>query len=182
MDDERSMIVVGIGNPDRGDDGAGREAARRLRASLESELKILELDGEPAALLARLKGARVAYLIDACASGAPAGEVRRLDVSETPLPSARFGLSSHGLGLAEALELARALGQLPPRCVVFAIEGENFSAGAKLSAPVQRAIDAVVKRLRAEIQDGALHRLGLHDESDASSSYSSLGLRIDPRT
>ena len=92
-----------------------------------------------------------AFLVDACASGAPAGTVRRFDVAETPLPAAAFGLSSHGLGLAEAIELARALGLLPPSCVVYAIEGQSFAIGAPLSPPVATAVAAVAARLRVEI-------------------------------
>ncbi len=60
-------------------------------------------------------------------------------------------MSSHGLGLAEAVELARALGQLPRSCVVYAIEGESFAVGAPLSPPVATAVADVAARLRVEI-------------------------------
>ena len=146
-----STVVIGVGNPDRGDDAAGREVARRLRRSLAAEVDIVELDGEATALLARLEGARTVFLIDACVSGAPPGTVRRLDVGAGPLPRAAFGLSSHGFGLAEALELAATLGAMPQRCVVYAIEGDCFDFGAPVSAAVARAIDAVVEEMRREV-------------------------------
>lgn len=146
-----ATMVMGIGNPDRGDDAAGREAARRLRRKLGGAVKVVELDGEATALLAQLEHAQTAFLIDACVSGAAPGTVRRLDLASEPLPPAVFGLSSHGFGLAEALELATALGQMPPRCVVYAIEAQGFEIGAPLSRPVAQAVDDVVERLQAEL-------------------------------
>ncbi|MGE0333992.1 MAG: hydrogenase maturation protease [Gammaproteobacteria bacterium] len=148
-------IVLGIGNPDRGDDAAGRQVARLLRWRLPEDVEVAEHDGEATALLARIEGAAVAFLVDACASGAPAGTVHRFDVSAAPLPQAAFGLSTHGFGLAEAVELARALGQLPPRCVVYAIEGASFAGGAPLSPSVAAAVADVTRRLGAEIVGNA---------------------------
>jgi hydrogenase maturation protease len=143
--------VVGIGNPDRGDDAAGRAVARRLRGALPEGVTLAEADGEATAVMAHLDGADVAFLVDACVSGAPAGTVRRIDVGRAPLAPGAFGLSTHGFGLAQAIELARALGRLPERCVVYAIEGASFTPGAPLSPAVAEAVQQVAVRLRAEL-------------------------------
>lgn len=150
-------MVIGVGNPDRGDDGAGRAVVRGLCGTLPDDVEIVEHEGETTGLVGLLDGAAAAFLIDACASGTPAGTVRRYDVAERSLPAASFGLSSHGLGLAEAIELARALGCLPPCCVVYAIESLSFAIGAPLSPPVAAAVGDVVARVSAEIgeQQGA---------------------------
>lgn len=148
------MIVIGAGNPERGDDAAGRAVVRLLRGALPDGVALVELDGEATALLAHLEDAAVAYIIDACASGLPAGSLQRFDASAEPLPQAGFSLSTHGFGLAEGIELARALGQLPGRCIVYAIEGSAFEAGAALSPPVAAAVAATAARLRAEITGG----------------------------
>ena len=155
MGDAHRGIVIGVGNLDRGDDGLGREVARLLRPMAPEGLEVAEHDGEPTALIARLDGAGAAYLIDACASGAPAGTIHRADVSAAPLPPSLSGLSTHGLGLAEAIEIARALGQLPALCIVYAIEGESFSPGAPLSARVIAAASRLVRRLVPEISRGS---------------------------
>jgi hydrogenase maturation protease len=150
-DADRRRIMLGIGNPDRGDDAAGRRVARLLRRMLRDDVEVAEHDGEATTLLARLDGAAAAYLVDACASGAPAGAVHRFDAGAAPLPQAAFGLSTHGFGLFEAVELARSLRQLPGRCVVYAIEGQSFELGAPLSPPVSAVIADVVRRVGAEI-------------------------------
>lgn len=144
--------MIGVGNPERGDDGAGREVARRLRAIGFVGTRIVEADGEATALLASMEKASSVFLIDACVSGAPPGSVRRVDLARSPLPEARYGVSSHGFGLAEAIALGAALGALPPRCVLYAIEGEGFEVGAPLSKAVSDAVGQVVEGLSGEIQ------------------------------
>ncbi len=144
-------MVIGVGNPERGDDGAGREVARRLGAIGLRGARIVEVEGEATALLALMEEASSVFLVDACVSGAPAGSVRRIDLARTALPEARHGFSSHGFGLAEAIALGAALGALPGRCVLYAIEGEDFEMGAPLSATVLDAIGRVVEALRREV-------------------------------
>lgn len=144
-------IVMGVGNLHRGDDAAGRIVAHLLQDAPPEGFEIIEKDGEATALLAELDAAAAAYVIDACASGAAPGAVSRFDAAAGPLPSKAFSLSSHGLGLAETIELARALKQLPPICVVYAIEGGSFETDAPLSPPVAAAVAIVAERLRAEI-------------------------------
>lgn len=144
-------IVLGIGNPDRGDDAAGRAVVRLLEGTLPADVELAEETGEATQLISRLNGASAAFLVDACASGAPAGTIRRFDVAASPLPRSAFGASTHGFGLSDAVELARVLGQLPPRCVVYAIEGRCFDVGAQLSSEVQAAVADVARWLAREI-------------------------------
>ena len=148
-----TAVVIGIGNPDCGDDAAGRLVGRLLRGRLPHSIRIEETDGEATSLLARLEGKDWAYLIDACASGAAPGTLHRFDASRAPLPAARFGFSTHGMGLPDAIELARALGTLPPRCIVYAVEGIAFEAGAPLSPAVARSLPSLAERLCHDIAD-----------------------------
>jgi hydrogenase maturation protease len=144
-------VVLGIGNPDRGDDAAGREVARLVRRILPRRIDVTEHAGEATDLLIRMEGAAAAFLVDACVSEAPAGTIWRFDAGAGPLPERAFGLSTHGFGVAEAIELARALDRLPPRCIVYAIEGSSFELGAPLSPQVEAAAADVARRLCAEI-------------------------------
>jgi len=146
----RRVIVLCVGNPQRGDDAAGRRVAEALGASL-GEVEIIEEEGEATRLLSRLEGADAAYIVDASVSGASAGDIRRFDINAGQLPPAGFAASTHGFGLAEAMELARTLGAMPRRCVVYAIEGGTFDIGAPLSPAVAAAVGIVADRLRAEI-------------------------------
>jgi hydrogenase maturation protease len=136
-----SELVIGIGNAARGDDAAGLIAARRLGG--------LEHEGDPVGLLDLWDGADCAVVIDAVSSGAAAGTVHRFDAAGAPLPAwSRSSASTHAVGLAEAIELARTLGRLPPRLVVYGIEGERFEAGTQLTPAVAAAVEAVAAAVR----------------------------------
>jgi hydrogenase maturation protease len=134
------VLVIGLGNPARCDDAAGLIAARRLGG--------VEHEGDPLALLDLWDGADCAVVIDAVSSGAEAGTVHRFDAEDMPLPALRTSTSTHAVGLAEAIELARTLGRLPAQLVVYGIEGERFEAGTVLTPAVAAAVDAVVGAIR----------------------------------
>jgi len=112
-------------------------AARLVRALLWPRARVIECDGGATSLLEAWRGEPVVVVVDAMSSGSPAGTVRRLDAARGPLHADLFRGSTHGLGLAEAVEMARALDQLPPSLVVFGIEGTDFSLGTRLSYPVE---------------------------------------------
>ena len=75
--------------------------------------------------------------------------MHRFDAAAGPLPARSLRSSSHHFGVADAIELARALGRLPPALRVYAIEGEDFGAGRALSPAVAQAVDAVAAELAA---------------------------------
>ena len=146
-----ARLVIGVGNPDRGDDAVGRAVAARLKGRLPGDIEVLEETGEMTALLECLEEADEAWLVDASASGAAPGTIRRFDVAVAPLPNAVMAMSTHGFGMAEAIEMARAMGSLPATCIVFAVEGASFEAGESLSEPVAAAAPRVAEQIMAEI-------------------------------
>ena len=152
----RRVLVIGVGNPFAGDDAAGLRAAGRLRELSGGAFRVIEHTGEGAGLMSCWSDADAVVLIDAVRlgrePGTAAGEVHRFDAALQPLPAFMFRHSTHAFGLAEAVELARALGQLPRRLVVYAIGGANFTAGAQLSAAVERRLPAIADEILQEVQ------------------------------
>jgi hydrogenase maturation protease len=144
-------LVVGIGNDWRRDDGAGLAVARELRDESGARARVLEQDGDLNALLDALEGVDVALIVDSTSSGAEPGSIRRLDPSVDDLADALPRTSSHALGLADALELARSLDRLPERVVVYGIEGESFAVGSGLSPRVASAVADVATAIRGEL-------------------------------
>jgi hydrogenase maturation protease len=136
------------------DDGAGLAAATRLRAVLSDDVRVLAKEGDFASLLDDWQGADAVVVIDATSSGTEPGTIRQYDAHIRPLPSACSRSSTHSFGVAEAIELARALGRLPARVVVFGIEGCDFTPGEGLSPAVDAAVNEVVKRVTREATGG----------------------------
>lgn len=144
--------VVGVGNELRGDDAAGLAVLRLLEGTLPEDVRVSTCEGEPVALLEAWRGCDRAIVVDATHSGAQVGTVRRIRADQTPLPDDLGRASTHLLGLAEAVELARALGRLPETTVVYGIEGGRFDAGAPLSPEVAAATEAVASSIRRELE------------------------------
>lgn len=140
------MRVVGVGNRWRGDDGAGLDVARRVVA-LRADVDVIEHEGDCTRLLELMPGDRDMVIVDAAMSSAPPGTVHRLDVMAAVAPRPALRSSTHAFGVADAIELARSLGRLPARLRVYAIEGERFDAGARLSPAVEAAARALAEEL-----------------------------------
>lgn len=147
-----AIRIIGLGNELRGDDAIGLLVARRLHQTIRTCAEVIEAEMVGVDLIDLMEGARVAILIDAARSGQGPGTIHRLDASAGPIARQIFPHSSHAFGISEALELARVLGVLPPRVVVYGIEAGNTEAGQALSSPVAKALDEVVERIVQECE------------------------------
>jgi hydrogenase maturation protease len=146
-------LLIGVGNPDRGDDGAGRVVARRLRGRNGCAFEVCECAGEAIALMEAWTGFDDVVLVDACRGAGAPGSIHRLTPAELlqrPRGEPRRYESTHGFGVAEAIGLARALGRLPSDLVIYAIEAGHSEAGTGLSEDVDRAVRELVALLVQE--------------------------------
>jgi|SRR5579884_491514 hydrogenase maturation protease len=145
------MLVIGIGNRYRSDDGAGPAALELLRIERLPGVRLLECEGEASSLLDAWQGAGAVVLIDAASSHAAPGTIYRFDLLAQPLPFEVSFLSAHAFGVAQAIELGRVLHQLPTSLILYAIEGKSFAAGTGLSREVALAVHEVVQHLKREL-------------------------------
>jgi hydrogenase maturation protease len=144
--------ILGVGNRHRGDDGVGPYVLAGLVGRIPAG-QLLSADGEVSGLLDIFGRERDLILVDAAdgpAAGLAPGTVRRMHAGDPDLGSCGLRASTHALGVAEAIALARSLDALPERLVVIAIAGSNFTPGAELSEPVVRAADALIDELAGD--------------------------------
>ncbi len=134
-----TALVVGLGSPDRGDDGVGPAVAQEVARRGLHEVHVAPLTA-PAELLHMMDGYDSVVVVDALRSGGAPGHVSVLTVPES---DTRAG-GTHDLGLAEVVALARQLGRLPPRFMIVAIEGVAFDPGTALSPLVAEAVPRAV--------------------------------------
>jgi hydrogenase maturation protease len=145
-------LAIGIGDPARGDDGVGPWLAAALRAHGVAAVAEAR-DG--AALAALVEGRAAVVLLDATSGAGAPGTLTVLDLARHPLPAGLSPPSSHLIGLAEGIGIARALGTLPPRALFLGIEGAAFGLGQGLSQQVADAAAALLPRLLRLLQPPA---------------------------
>ncbi len=91
------IVVAGLGNEYRHDDGAGPRVAAAVAARAPAVVDIGPV-AEPLDLLGRWDAADLAVVIDAIRSGAVPGTVRVVDLTATSGEDDR-ATSTHGIGL-----------------------------------------------------------------------------------
>ncbi|MFE5704445.1 hydrogenase maturation protease [Rhodococcus koreensis] len=146
-----TAVVLGLGNDYRRDDGLGPAVAREVAARVAADIRVSTSDGDPTRMLDAWAGADLAVLVDAVVSEPPRpGTVHRFDptaVAELPTPNT----STHGVGLATALELGRVLDRLPRRWVLYAVEVVDLGYGRGLSPVAAGAVEPVVRAVLSEL-------------------------------
>lgn len=140
--------VIALGSRTLCDDEVALEAAQRVASRAE-----VILAGRPGpGLVDLLDPGRLTVLVDVVHAGLPPGRVITV-----PLGDLRDGaiggqpVSSHGLGPAEALRLADALGRDLPRGLFVGVQGENFDPGQGVSSTLNQALPALVAAIEAAV-------------------------------
>lgn len=149
---KQPVLVIGIGTEFRCDDCAGLLVARALHASdLPPSVRVLEMKGDGAALMALWKDEARVILVDAITAGLPPGSVIRIDARRELAPSNLFSTSSHSFGVAQALAISLALNELPPYVTLFGIQAGNFCVGRGVSPEVLKAVRDTSEAVRCEL-------------------------------
>jgi hydrogenase maturation protease len=147
----RAILVAAIGNPDRGDDGLGTAVAAWLRGRVPVGVRLLEYRGDILGLIDQWSASDAVVVIDAAASIGCPGRIHRVDLVWQTCPAALAKHSTHGFGVAEAVELSRTLGRQPRRLVAYLVEGESFDIGARRSPAGAAAVEQAAARVLSEI-------------------------------
>ncbi len=147
--------VIGCGNGDRGDDALGLIAVRALRRRLRdrNDVEVLEA-ATGLQVLDVLEGASAVIVVDAVHSpcARPSGAAIRVEAGPGGLPAElATSVSTHGLGVGEAIALAGALGRLP-RTVFLGLQVTSVAPGGLLSIQVADAMPAFVDALEREVR------------------------------
>ncbi len=153
-----SLLFLGVGNLYRGDDGVGPYLAHKMAESGvldEQGVEVLPHSGEGASLIHIWEGQDKVVIVDCMKTGLPLGTVQRFDAVKEKLNGGVFRYSSHLFGLAEAVEMARQLGKLPPEMIIYGIEGISFTFEDPRSAEVEAALPEVEAAIIKDFQQEA---------------------------
>jgi hydrogenase maturation protease len=147
-------LIVGYGNPVRGDDALGWHAADHLASLPEfgtnPGIRILTVHQLMPEIAESIAGAELVIFFDAKAPSAEAapGAVFCEEIHPAPAPPQLLG---HHLTPASALAYARAFYDANPRAYVVSVAAASFAYGAPLTPAVESAIPALAQWARERI-------------------------------
>ena len=144
-----TVVVIGIGNDLRRDDGIGPAVAAAVATRRLPGVRVLACAAEPAAILDAWDGAEVAVLVDAAVDDdLVPGRVRRWAAADLAVSNR---LSSHDLDLRQTYELGVALGRVPQSAVVITVDVADTGHGSGLTPAVAVALPEAVEMVLAVI-------------------------------
>lgn len=137
------------------DDRAGLMVAERLDMLVPIDVSVSATES-PGTDLPQLSCGVVdaMILVDATPADAdhPPGSVERLEFGDERFRLVRREeVDSHSLDVESGLGLARSLGALPSRVILYTIRGERFARGLKPTPAVERGVDRAVDMIRSEV-------------------------------
>ena len=136
------ITIIGIGNPDRGDDGAGWALIDAIQDLLPPCIVCRKSRGDISELLDLFSSSSTIYIIDAILCDLKAGEILQLDENNLE-DFDNKATSTHALSLSRVIEMATLLEAMPKKLILYAISGKNYSLASNISFDVQNAISSL---------------------------------------
>lgn len=151
------LLVLGIGNPSRGDDALGPSFVERLETVFSDEiargevelLTDFQLQVEHAL---DLMGRRRVVFVDASVSAAPPFALHRV------VPRRESGVSTHAMSPGGVLEVHRRTFGEPPEAWVLGVRGERFELGEPLSERASMHLERALSTLVEIVREGRWER------------------------
>jgi hydrogenase maturation protease len=148
-------LVVGLGNPLRGDDGIGVRVVQALmERPLPAGVEVVDGGTQGLGLVSLLEDRRRVIVVDAANVGRTPGEFVRFTPEEAKLLGGDQRLSIHEAGLRDALLLAQVLGVLPDEVVILGVQPANMDWDQDLSPAVLAALPRLVAAVLEELDEG----------------------------
>ncbi|MBI4851672.1 MAG: hydrogenase maturation protease [Acidobacteria bacterium] len=145
-----NTVVIGIGNDHRGDDAFGLLTVRNIKKIISNKVCCYEHSSDATGLISLWQKEKVVFLIDAIYSKDPCGTIYCLDLKKEILPNEWF-YSTHSFNIAQVIELAQILDQMPKKILLYGVVGKNFEIGEKISPKVFQAIETLTTEIIKDI-------------------------------
>jgi hydrogenase maturation protease len=147
-----STLIVGLGSP-YGDDQIGWVACKQLKIDIGHlpSVEFVICDRSGLEWLTKMSHAGQVLFIDAMRSGEKPGTVRKIDLNTAQRDEYPVKLSSHGINIMEAIDVAKSLGELPDRISVWGVEMAQCTYENGLSESAKTALPTLLANIKAEI-------------------------------
>lgn len=159
----QKIIVVGVGNPLRHDDGIGPEIIRHLSCNssmccAKNKVDFFDAGTDALILIDAIERYNHAVIIDAVEMNAIPGTVKLFSPHEAKIKIKNDVLSTHGFGLAEVLKLFELL-EISTKIKIIGIQPKDISQGLGLTEIIREKIPEILEIINCTI--GHTHQGGL---------------------
>ncbi len=149
-----TTLVIGLGNPLRGDDGVGVRVIQELATqALPPHVQVLDGGTPGLGLINLMEGRQRVILIDAANVGQSPGQFVRFLLDEVQLLGYNQHMSIHAAGLRDALLLAQALEMLPPEVIIFGVQPSQLDWASGLSPEVEAVLPNLLAAVLSEVKN-----------------------------
>ncbi len=146
-----SIVIIGIGNLLKQDDGIGLHAVRYLQGKIPEGVELVEGSTYAADLLPALENRSTAIFIDGLEAGEEPGAVFRFTPQELSPNRNNRSVSVHDFGVYELLDAALLLDQSPDEIVIIGVQVKELGTGFELSEELERALPHIHRLVLEEI-------------------------------
>jgi len=154
LSDER-LLIIGLGNPLMGDDGAGIQVVNELRESdLPEYVDVIDGGTPGVGLIDLMSGYSRVIVVDAVRGedGISSDEILiRYVFKYDENPLSLDNCSLHEMELTSVLRLMKTLGMPIPEITIVGIPAVNIAPGIGLSEECRRYMQEAIKRLRGQV-------------------------------
>ena len=147
-----STLIIGLGNPLRGDDGVGVRVVQTLATyDLPPNIRVIDGGTQGLGLVNLMEGQQRVIIVDAADIGTSPGQFVRFTLPEARLLGDEESLSIHAAGLREALLLAQALDMLPPEVIIYGVQPLTLAWDSTLSSSIEAGLPSLTSAILAEV-------------------------------
>lgn len=148
-----ATLVIGLGNPLRGDDGVGVRVAQILaEQTLPPGVEVVDGGTQGLGIVNLMEGWQRVILVDAAEVGKVPGQFVRFSLDEAQLLGDDQHVSVHTAGLRDALLLAQVLKMLPGEVIIFGVQPANLKWDSALSPQVEATLPDLIDAVLAELK------------------------------
>jgi hydrogenase maturation protease len=152
---EKSVVVLGLGNPLMADEGVGVAVIERLASQAEQhpDVEFIDAGTGGMAVLHWIENREKVIFVDCAFMGEPPGTIRRFTPDEVRSTKVLTHQSLHEADLLKILDLAGQLGQAPRQVVIFGIQPEAVTGRLGLSGVIADRMEQYIEVIRFELKD-----------------------------
>jgi hydrogenase maturation protease len=152
----KKIVIIGIGNPLRQDDGIGillLEKLNERKKDFSKKIEFIDAGTGGMNLLHYFSYFDVVFLLDAVNFKGKVGEVKFFELNNILENKTFLSLSTHETDFIKIIQLSKNLNELPKNFYIIGVQPKDTTYGNKISNEILKKIDDIINYLIIEIEN-----------------------------